>query len=122
MIALVRHADDPVTQPEREEQLGRVGHEADDPHGAERRPTTWTVRTVATEAGEVEALVRDIAVKDFAAAIWLVDRVAELAQARNHHPDILVHGYNRVRLTLWTHTAGGVTAADHELAAAVDAL
>jgi len=77
---------------------------------------------VSTASGEVEALVRDLVLKDFAAAIWLVDRVAELAEARDHHPDILVHGYNRVRLTLWTHTAGGVTAADHELAAAIDAL
>lgn len=35
--------------------------------------------------------------------------VAEAAEAANHHPDILVHGWNRVRLTLTTHSAGGLT-------------
>jgi 4a-hydroxytetrahydrobiopterin dehydratase len=71
---------------------------------------------------EDDALVRDYELKDFAAAIWFVDRVAEVAERRGHHPDILVHGYNRVRLTLSTHSAGGVTEADHQLAAAIDAL
>ena len=49
---------------------------------------------------------------DFAAAIAFVDRVAELAEAANHHPDILVHGWNNVRLTLSTHSEGGLTDAD----------
>ena len=71
---------------------------------------------------EGESLVREWELKDFAAAMWFVNRVAELAEARNHHPDILVHGWNKVRLTLSTHSEGGVTAADHELAAAIDAL
>ena len=69
-----------------------------------------------------DALVRDFEFKDFAAAMWFVNRVAELAEARNHHPDILIHGWNNVRLTLSTHSEGGVTEADHELASAVDAL
>lgn len=71
---------------------------------------------------EDDALVRDLAFPDFAAAMWFVNRVAELAEERGHHPDILVHGYNRVRLTLSTHSAGAVTEADHALAAAIDAL
>ncbi|HVW19565.1 MAG TPA: 4a-hydroxytetrahydrobiopterin dehydratase [Solirubrobacteraceae bacterium] len=71
---------------------------------------------------EDDALVRDYELKDFAAAIWFVDRVAEVAEAHGHHPDILVHGWNQVRLTLSTHSAGGVTEADHALAAAIDEL
>ena len=55
---------------------------------------------------------------DFAAAIAFVNRVAELAEAANHHPDILVHGWNKVRLTLSTHSEGGLTDADFELAGA----
>lgn len=51
-----------------------------------------------------------------------VNRVAELAEERNHHPDILVHGWNNVRLSFMTHSAGAVTDADHELADACDAL
>jgi 4a-hydroxytetrahydrobiopterin dehydratase len=51
-----------------------------------------------------------------------VNRVAVLAQDANHHPDILVHGWNKVRLELSTHSAGGLTAADFALAARIDAL
>jgi 4a-hydroxytetrahydrobiopterin dehydratase len=71
---------------------------------------------------EDEALVRDFTFPNFSAAIWFVNRVAEMAEERNHHPDILVHGYNNVRLTLSTHSEGGVTEADHGLADAIDAL
>jgi 4a-hydroxytetrahydrobiopterin dehydratase len=71
---------------------------------------------------EDDALVRDYAFPDFKAAMWFVNRVADLAEERNHHPDILVHGWNKVRLTLSTHDAGGLTEADHALAAAIDAL
>jgi 4a-hydroxytetrahydrobiopterin dehydratase len=69
-----------------------------------------------------DALVRDFDFPDFAAALWFVNRVGELAEERNHHPDILIHGYNHVRLTLSTHSEGGVTEADHGLADAVDGL
>ena len=71
-----------------------------------------------TRAGE--AIERDLKLEDFAAAIALVNAVAKLAEARNHHPDILVHGWNRVRLTLSTHSVGGLTEADFDLAAEID--
>jgi 4a-hydroxytetrahydrobiopterin dehydratase len=67
-----------------------------------------------------DAIVRDLKLADFAAAIALVDRVAVVAETANHHPDILVHGWNRVRLTLSTHSAGGLTDADFALAAEID--
>ncbi|MCW2989994.1 MAG: transcriptional coactivator/pterin dehydratase [Solirubrobacterales bacterium] len=69
-----------------------------------------------------DALVRNYDFPDFKAAMWFANRVADLAEERNHHPDILVHGWNRVRLTLSTHDAGGLTEADHALAAAIDDL
>jgi 4a-hydroxytetrahydrobiopterin dehydratase len=47
-------------------------------------------------------------------------RVAELAEAADHHPDILI-GYRQVTLTLVSHDAGGLTDRDFELAARVDA-
>jgi 4a-hydroxytetrahydrobiopterin dehydratase len=50
------------------------------------------------------------------------NRVAEAAEAANHHPDILVHGWNRVRLTLSTHSEGGITRADLDLAGKLDGL
>ena len=72
--------------------------------------------------GDGGEIVREWKLEDFAAAVALVDRVAELAEAANHHPDILLHGWNRVRLTLSTHSEGGLTDADFGLAAQIDSL
>ncbi|HEX4564901.1 MAG TPA: 4a-hydroxytetrahydrobiopterin dehydratase [Solirubrobacteraceae bacterium] len=69
-----------------------------------------------------ETIVRDLKFSDFAAAITFVDRVAERAEAANHHPDILIHGWNNVRLTLSTHSAGGLTDSDFALAREIDRL
>ena len=71
---------------------------------------------------EGDALVRDFEFADFAGAMAFVNRVAEAAEAANHHPDILVHGWNRVRLTLSTHSEGGLTQADLDMAQRLDAL
>ena len=68
------------------------------------------------------ALTREWTFADFAAALAFVNRVGELAEAQGHHPDLLLHDFNRVHLTLSTHSAGGLTAADDQLAAALDAL
>jgi 4a-hydroxytetrahydrobiopterin dehydratase len=71
---------------------------------------------------ENDEIVRDLSFDDFAAAITFVNRVAETAESANHHPDILVHGWNKVRLTLSTHSEGGLTAADFVLAESLDGL
>jgi 4a-hydroxytetrahydrobiopterin dehydratase len=62
------------------------------------------------------ALEREFRFTDFRAAIDFVNRVAELAEERNHHPDITIHGYRHVTLRWSTHTAGGITDLDRELA------
>lgn len=56
----------------------------------------------------------------FAAAIAFVNRVAALADAADHHPDILVE-YRKVTLTLTTHDAGGLSGRDFALAEKIDA-
>jgi 4a-hydroxytetrahydrobiopterin dehydratase len=61
------------------------------------------------------ALVREFELGGFPAAIAFVDRVAELAEAENHHPDIDVR-YRRVTLRWTTHSAGAITDRDRELA------
>ena len=71
---------------------------------------------------EGDAIVRDLRFRDFAAAIAFINRVAERAEEAGHHPNILVHGWNKVRLTLSTHSEGGLTAADFALAEQLDAL
>ena len=70
------------------------------------------------EEGE---LTRTFQFKDFLAALAFVNRVGERAEAAGHHPDIDIR-YNRVRLGLVTHDAGGLTAKDFELATVVDRL
>jgi 4a-hydroxytetrahydrobiopterin dehydratase len=65
---------------------------------------------------------REWKLADFPAAIAFVNRVGEVAEAANHHPDILLHGWNKVRLTLSTHSQGGLTDADFQLAGQVDRL
>ena len=60
-------------------------------------------------------LEREFSFGSFADAVAFVNRVAELAERENHHPDIDVR-YDRVVLRWWTHTAGGVTDRDRELA------
>jgi 4a-hydroxytetrahydrobiopterin dehydratase len=67
-----------------------------------------------------DEIVRDWKFNDFAEAIAFVNRVAEAAEEANHHPDILVHGWNKVRLSLMNHAAGGLTAVDFEMAAKFD--
>jgi 4a-hydroxytetrahydrobiopterin dehydratase len=71
---------------------------------------------------EGEEIVREWKFKDFAEAIAFVNRVAEAAEEANHHPDILIHGWNRVRLSLINHSAGGLTEVDFEMAERFDAL
>jgi 4a-hydroxytetrahydrobiopterin dehydratase len=58
---------------------------------------------------------------DFRDAMLYVGAVAYLAETANHHPDIAI-SWNRVTLTLSTHSAGGLTAADFELAGRISAL
>ena len=71
---------------------------------------------------EDSMIVRDLKFKDFAAAIQFVDRVAEVAETYDHHPDILLHGWNKLKLSLTNHAAGGLTEIDFDMAARFDAL
>ncbi len=76
-------------------------------------PTDWQ---------EVDgALQRTFELETFPAALEFVNRVGALAEAEDHHPDISI-SYREVTLRWWTHTAGGVTDKDRELAAKTDEL
>jgi 4a-hydroxytetrahydrobiopterin dehydratase len=71
---------------------------------------------------EGDEIAREFKFEDFATAMAFVNRVAETAEQANHHPDILVHGWNKVRLSLTNHSAGGLTEADFAMAAKIDEL
>jgi 4a-hydroxytetrahydrobiopterin dehydratase len=66
-----------------------------------------------------DAIVKRFAFQDFPEALAFVNRIAEAAEAMNHHPDVAIH-WNEVTLTLWTHASGGLTAKDFELACAIE--
>jgi 4a-hydroxytetrahydrobiopterin dehydratase len=73
-------------------------------------------------AREDDTIVREWKLADFAEAMRFVNRVADAAEEANHHPDILVHGWNKVRLTLTNHAQGGLTEADFDMARTIDGL
>jgi 4a-hydroxytetrahydrobiopterin dehydratase len=62
-----------------------------------------------------DALVRELEFESFPAAVAFVQRLAELAERENHHPDIDIR-YRRVTVRWSTHSAGGVTDRDRDLA------
>jgi 4a-hydroxytetrahydrobiopterin dehydratase len=70
---------------------------------------------------EGEAIVREFKRGDFVGAVEFVASLVEPAEAMNHHPDVAV-SWETVTVTISTHSEGGLTAADFELAAKIDAL
>lgn len=77
--------------------------------------------TVPSWCREGEMLVREWRLGDFDAAMALINAVAEVARALDHHPD-LYNVYDRVRLCVTTHDAGGLTPLDFEFATRVSAI
>ena len=71
---------------------------------------------------EGDEIVREWRLENFAEAMGFVNRIADAAEEANHHPDILIYGWNKVRLTLTNHSAGGLTEADFEMSARIDRL
>lgn len=69
-----------------------------------------------------DEIVREWRFEDFREAVAFVNRVAEVAEEANHHPDILLHGWNKVRLSLTNHSVGGLTEMDFTMAARFDGL
>ncbi|MDS1268800.1 4a-hydroxytetrahydrobiopterin dehydratase [Lipingzhangella sp. LS1_29] len=67
-----------------------------------------------------DRLVRTWQVKGFNGAVQLANVVAYVANRRNHHPDITVHDYNQVTVSVTTHDAGGLTRHDVALARAIN--
>jgi 4a-hydroxytetrahydrobiopterin dehydratase len=71
---------------------------------------------------EGDEIVREWRFEDFSEAIAFVNRVAEEAEEANHHPDIFVHGWNKVKLSLTNHSVGGLTETDFTMAGRLDEL
>ena len=67
------------------------------------------------------SITRTYQFKDFAAAMDFVNKVAKAAESANHHPDIDIR-WNKVTLVLATHSEGGLTQKDFDLAKQIDAV
>ncbi len=71
---------------------------------------------------EGKAVTKTFVFKNFKEALEFVNKVGDLAEARNHHPDIHLVEYNKVKIVLTTHSAGSVTEKDIVLAREIDKL
>lgn len=69
-----------------------------------------------------DAITKTFKFNGFKGAMAFANRVAEAANAANHHPDIHIEGYNKVRILLTTHATGGISDADVDLATRIDEL
>ena len=87
---------------------------SDEEIGSRLRPLPWE--------REGDEIVREWRFENFAEAIAFVNKIAELAEDADHHPDIFVHGWNKVKLSLTNHSAGGLTEMDFLMAARIDRL
>ncbi len=69
-----------------------------------------------------KVLEKEYKFKDFKAALAFVNKVGALAEEEDHHPDVLLHRWNRVDLRLTTHAIGGLSENDFILASKIDTL
>lgn len=72
------------------------------------------------EVVDSSKLVREITVKDFLAGVSLIEKIAEVAEKQNHHPNICLHDYKQVSIELYTHKINGLHQNDFILAAKID--
>lgn len=69
---------------------------------------------------EEKKIEKDFKFKNFKEALIFINKVGEIAESEGHHPDIYLHNWNKVKLTLSTHAIGGLSINDFILAAKVD--
>jgi 4a-hydroxytetrahydrobiopterin dehydratase len=65
---------------------------------------------------------REFTFKNFKAVIEFVNKVAEVAESEGHHPDLNIHDFKKLTITLWTHAIGGLSINDFVMAAKIDQL
>ncbi len=81
--------------------------------------TEWKILFDVPEAGR---LVRLYEFDDFAGVMKFVNKVADVAEAHGHHPNIRIFSWNKLELELFTHKIGGLSEADFVMAAKIDAI
>ncbi len=69
-----------------------------------------------------KTIYREFAVKNFVAAVDLINRIAPIAEGLGHHPDLHLTGYRHLRVELTTHSTGGLSEKDFLAAAKINDL
>lgn len=67
-------------------------------------------------------LVRTFEMSSFVACIEVLNKITPIAEAMNHHPDVMITDYNKLTIRLMTHDKNAITELDHELAKKIDEL
>ncbi len=70
---------------------------------------------------ENNTLVKEFKLENFEDAVSFVNQIMPLAEASDHHPDVLIHSYKKVKVMLFTHSEGKITEKDYNLAKQIDA-
>jgi 4a-hydroxytetrahydrobiopterin dehydratase len=71
---------------------------------------------------ENNKLTNEIVFANFVKAVKFVNQIVPLAEKANHHPDILIHSYKKVKIELFTHSEGKITDKDYQLAGEIEKL
>ena len=71
---------------------------------------------------EGKGISREYVTKNFVAAVEFINKIAEVAESENHHPDLHLTGYRKLRIDLSTHALGGLSENDFIVAAKIDQL
>jgi 4a-hydroxytetrahydrobiopterin dehydratase len=71
---------------------------------------------------EGKTIVREFVASNFASAVGFINAIAIIAEKADHHPDILLYAWNKVRISLSTHSEGGLTQNDFNLAKQIEDL
>jgi 4a-hydroxytetrahydrobiopterin dehydratase len=74
----------------------------------------WTI--------ENNLLVKEFVLANFTEAVSFVNKILPLAEAANHHPDVLIHSYKKVKIILFSHSEGKITDKDYSLANKIDGI
>lgn len=67
-------------------------------------------------------IIRELVAQNFSAAVGTVNSIAIFAEVLDHHPDILLYAWNKIKISVTTHDKGGLTDLDFELAKKIDSL
>lgn len=69
-----------------------------------------------------DSIERELVASSFPAIVGVLNAIAVLAETMDHHPDLLIYGWNKLRVTLSTHDQGGLTELDFQLAEKIENL